>query len=260
MSHISESTTGRNTPDTEAWDKTYYDLSIRAPAEEKDDDDNSHQSDIRATANLLTKETFLSEMAKIREKQDRDDERTRLMIAHFVERCDSFKDTLDRLGPAIKATGNSLATVFPPKSKLGAVPCPDKTFMLTDVGFEHALSLRDGHLKFAHLPSAYTNDQNRGCWLWRCVENNGWFGFRNVASGTYIGHDGEGGLHASAKHHKGWEGFCVRRDPHERGYILLMAVWEKLEKVRIVGSGEDAAWRLGTEGEPVVWAFVEIRD
>jgi hypothetical protein len=58
---------------------------------------------------------------------------------------------------------------------------------------------------------------------WECVESKGWYGFRNVASGTYLGHErGREGdrMVATAPHHMADEYLALR--PHrEGGYQIL---------------------------------------
>ncbi|KAK3994473.1 hypothetical protein QBC44DRAFT_322732 [Cladorrhinum sp. PSN332] len=140
----------------------------------------------------------------------------------------------------------------------GSVPSPDKVFTITDADFNHALTLLNGELKFVQYNPE--NLEKAGCWLWHCAEKNGWLGFRNVASGTYLGHDGNGGLRAVQKHHKNWEQFCVRHDVQERGYVLLMGLWDKLARIGITGSGEEAKCRMSMDVEPMIWKFVEVSE
>lgn len=48
-----------------------------------------------------------------------------------------------------------------------------------------------------------------------------WLGFKNVISGTFIGHDDKGKFVASVKRHSDWESFCTRQHPGG-GHLLLM--------------------------------------
>ncbi|KAK4159579.1 hypothetical protein QBC43DRAFT_221653 [Cladorrhinum sp. PSN259] len=159
------------------------------------------------------------------------------------------------LGHSFAAVADAPSTT--PTPVKGSVPCPGKIFAITDANSKHALALLDGELKFVEY--SHKNQMRGGCWLWNCVEQNGWLGFRNVASGTYLGHDGKGVLTAVKKHHKSYEQLCVRQDPEERGYIFLMAVWDKLGKVGMVGSGQNATWRMAVDvTKPMVWKFVKV--
>ncbi|KAK4458621.1 hypothetical protein QBC42DRAFT_156663, partial [Cladorrhinum samala] len=177
--------------------------------------------------------------------------------------------------------------ILPPSAKKGAIPCPGKTFILTDANMmtmpsspayrwkrqtqfpspgqsfmitdracEHALSLQNGNLKLISL--AATNPfGTAGCWVWECVESNGWLGFKNWASGTYLGHNGSAQvLWAERKHHKGHEQFCVRQV--DGGYVLLMESWGKLGKVGAAIHKDGPQWKVVLEGTPVVWNFVKV--
>lgn len=135
------------------------------------------------------------------------------------------------------------------------VPSPGKSFMITDRTCEHALSLQSGNLKLIGLANA-NNFGTAGCWVWECVENNGWLGFKNWASGTYLGHNGSQIMWAERKHHKGHEQFCVRQV--DGGYVLLMESWGKLGKVAAVDEKRDPKWKVVLEGKPVVWNFVKV--
>lgn len=98
-------------------------------------------------------------------------------------------------------------------------------------------------------------------WRWTCVEHpEGWFGFRETSSGTYLGRDNQGGFRARATEHKGREQFDARRHP-DGGYQLLSIHWWNRQRmavdmktqriVEITGLGDtvEAAAR---------WDFVQI--
>lgn len=146
--------------------------------------------------------------------------------------------------------------VLPPSAKKGAIPCPGKTLILTDVKFEYALSLYDGELKFVELEAVGISGKG-GCYLWHCVEDNGWLGFRNAASGTYMGHDGNTELCAAVKYHHPYERFCLRQV--EGGYVLLILYGQKLTKIGLDGEwGKAKLPVLTTQGDPMIWQFIEV--
>ncbi|KAK4183029.1 hypothetical protein QBC35DRAFT_508902 [Podospora australis] len=138
-----------------------------------------------------------------------------------------------------------------------AIPTPGKIYIITDSLYKRIMTLVEGKL-LASIPKQASAD--RGSWYWRCVERDGWLGFRNMASGTYLGQDGRKGVQASAPHHKAWEQFCVR--PHPRGgYCLLSEHWDKLMKVTYSASAENGSWSLAStelEVDGSVWEFVEV--
>ncbi|KAM7192314.1 hypothetical protein V8F20_008905 [Naviculisporaceae sp. PSN 640] len=68
-----------------------------------------------------------------------------------------------------------------------AIPRAGKTFLLMDFESDYALSLVMGELKFVDLAAVNMQPAEAGCCLWYCVENAGWLGFINTASGTYLG-------------------------------------------------------------------------
>ncbi|KAK4221024.1 hypothetical protein QBC38DRAFT_492923 [Podospora fimiseda] len=174
---------------------------------------------------------------------------------HFLRNCKASKSRRSiRTVPKTEKIEIPTSTQDP-RFK-GSVPVRDKTFILTDTDFKYALTLLNGQLQFVKYDPDDQHKPWTGCWLWKCVEKDGWLGFRNVASGTYLGHNGKGVFHAVQKHHKRWEWFCARHDAEERGYVLLTGLWETLAKVGIEGEGELATVRMVTDGEPMVWKFV----
>ncbi|RFU33653.1 hypothetical protein B7463_g2661, partial [Scytalidium lignicola] len=135
-----------------------------------------------------------------------------------------------------------------------AVPWPGRTFIIVD-DRNRALTLVDGNLKVEDI---HTESHGSGC-RWKCVETNGWLGFYNTTSGSYIGHNGHGNrkiFQASVRHHKTWETFCPRRHP-DGGYILLVAHHvENLWKVRI-DEGNKGLFATA-DGEGTRWRFIRV--
>lgn len=155
------------------------------------------------------------------------------------------------------------ATIFtPPESdagtsyfdaKFSSVPRPDATFFIYSIACGRVITLIDGQIKLAKHGSSHGSPH------WKCVETDGWLGFLNTASGSYLGHDKNQTLCCTAKKHLKWERFCVRMNPG-RGYVLLMTHWSSLwhvgfsdhcgiEKLAKIGPGQ-------MDGAP--WAFIEV--
>ncbi|OAP64940.1 hypothetical protein AYL99_00912 [Fonsecaea erecta] len=111
---------------------------------------------------------------------------------------------------------------------------------------------------------------------WACEENKGWLGFRNVASGKYLGYDGKGNRHGRlvcvSPHHRGWENFVVRPRP-DGGYLLFTTHYDQLWRVgtRLVEKQQQVQGKeRGAEailakidgedalGEEIVWEFIKV--
>jgi hypothetical protein len=117
------------------------------------------------------------------------------------------------------------------------IPWPGPTFLILEKGTSHALSLHPSsdlvvvnHISPLQSPDA----RNAGSSHWHCVERNGYFGFRNVRSGMYLGHDNGGRVRATAERLQAWEMFTPRRHP-DGGYQLLSPHWA------------DGLWVVGVE-------------
>jgi len=130
-----------------------------------------------------------------------------------------------------------------------AVPWAGEIFMIRDRIHGRVITLTDGKLQLE------PNVSGLGSWYWVCVEKDGWLGFRNYASGAYIGHDGKGNFHAKVFHHKGHEFFCARRHP-DGGYLLLMRHGNKLWKMDIKEGGNEL---VETENKGTLWEFVKVQ-
>ncbi|KAK6591851.1 hypothetical protein H4I96_12128 [Botrytis cinerea] len=132
-----------------------------------------------------------------------------------------------------------------------AVPEPGEIFIIREGDHGRMITLKDGKLRLDSDVS-----QMGGC-HWICVEKDGWLGFRNCISGTYIGHDGSGNFYAQATLHKNWESFCVRKHPNG-GYLLLTRHWSKLWKMDIKKSSDGLDELIETETGGTTWEFAKV--
>lgn len=159
-----------------------------------------------------------------------------------------------------------------------ATPLPDQTFILLDSSTGRALTLTDGKLGLAHVPDSelisISDKPDRAvvavppcvtkgqcAWYWHCIETSGWLGFRNKASGTFLGHDiGGRKIFATAYKHNEWEWMAVRPAPGEKeGWYLMMQHWWKLHKIQFLKDRREFAMRETRglqEVEGTVWEFV----
>ena len=146
---------------------------------------------------------------------------------------------------------------FSVEQGMESVPWPDRTFMIRNRESDQILARENGNLVLKEIAELAPCG-----WRWTCVEHpEGWFGFRETSSGTYLGRDNRGGFRACATEHKGWEYFDARGHP-DGGYQLLsvkggwdrqrMAVDMQTKRVvEIAGLGD-------TVGAAARWDFVQI--
>lgn len=132
------------------------------------------------------------------------------------------------------------------------VPSPDSTFIIRSMSSGEVITLLDGQIKL-------TRPGGHGCIHWACVESKGWFGFRNIVSGDFLGHDAKGKLCCTVKRLQGWEQFSLRPKP-EGGCVLLMPHWWDLQPIGIVmEQGVEKLAKVGEGGsDGVVWEFVKV--
>lgn len=148
-------------------------------------------------------------------------------------------------------------TPNPPKAS-DDIPWPGSTYMIRSYHKHHILTLANGTLQLKEQAV------EGGGWQWKCVEKDGWLGFENTVSGTYLGHDNGGKFRATAPHHEGWEQFCARKCP-EGGYLLLNIHWWKLWKMDTGEFGTLIQTEMGgVPNEPTrevggsLWEFVKV--
>ncbi|KAK3342426.1 hypothetical protein B0H65DRAFT_218819 [Neurospora tetraspora] len=171
-------------------------------------------------------------------------------------------------------------------------PTAKSTYLVLHQPTNLALTLVGGKLTLHKVPAVVGEDHplaGKCSWHWQCVETDGWLGFRNAASGRYLGLDGgkkdpdseqPSGIYrvVSIKHGASERLVCVRAGDGEheegcttpqqkkRGYILrslftaassataseisrLVKAWVKPQ-----GSGSDSeeGWKEGSEVS-MVW-------
>jgi hypothetical protein len=131
------------------------------------------------------------------------------------------------------------------------VPWPGSTFLIIEKGTSRAITLHPtSDVVVTHIsPHNAASAQNARS-HWQCVEQNGYFGFRNVHSDTYLGHDNWGNIRATAKSLEAWEMFTPRRHP-DGGYQLLSPHWA--DSLHFVDVSEGTLRRTGGSG--AVWEF-----
>jgi hypothetical protein len=135
----------------------------------------------------------------------------------------------------------------PVMDQWNAIPTSGQTYMIRERELGRVVVISGGRLKLED------DTREREGARWECIENAGWFGFRNRVSGQYIGHDGSGTMRATASSHREWEYLTPRRHP-DGGYVLLSLFYKELWML-----GVDKQGRLvrGPQGS-TTWDFMRI--
>ncbi|KAL6811025.1 hypothetical protein GGI42DRAFT_206089 [Trichoderma sp. SZMC 28013] len=149
----------------------------------------------------------------------------------------------------IKDDGSSILTI----QSVEHHPKAGKQFMIREKQKPHRIIT----LSFGDLVLMDEQSAAQG-WLWQCVKKSGWYGFRNVVSGSYLGYHGQNKkIQACMPHHKSHEYFMTERH-EDGGYVLLTIHGEELWQVDISKDGKSLVEKKAEEGGGVAWDFVEI--
>jgi hypothetical protein len=138
-----------------------------------------------------------------------------------------------------------------------SVPWPGSTFIISHAATSAVITLSSGRVT---LSPPGGPPSLSGSIHWDCVDINGWVGFRNRVSGTWLGYDKGGTLICGAGRPQEWEQFCVRAVP-DGGFILLMTHWHALKPVGVSGKlGDEKLVKLGNGKtlDGTVWKFVKV--
>ncbi|KAK5993480.1 hypothetical protein PT974_06911 [Cladobotryum mycophilum] len=131
-----------------------------------------------------------------------------------------------------------------------AVPWPGETYIILEKDTGRAITLANGRLRLQEIQ----DDGNTQC-HWLCVEANGYFGFLNVKSGRYLGHNGEWNMRASASVLQDWEYFTPRRHP-KGGYQLLTPYYH--HTLRGMTVANDGVSLVRKQHGATLWEFVKV--
>ncbi|RYP48324.1 hypothetical protein DL768_005780 [Monosporascus sp. mg162] len=127
-----------------------------------------------------------------------------------------------------------------------AVPWPGKSYMIRHKASGRAIMLANGKVRLDHL-----NSECHCTARWTCSERDGWLGFRNPVSGTYLGIGTSSSKGTIEVVDQG--DICVRKHP-DGGYILLVKQRDSLLKVDV----NYADTLVASERRGAVWMFSEI--
>ncbi|KAH8802619.1 hypothetical protein F5884DRAFT_802450 [Xylogone sp. PMI_703] len=92
--------------------------------------------------------------------------------------------TSDTWAPGMYTPGSPTvadSVVGGPPATIDVSPWPGKTYIIVD-DQNRAITLLNGNLRAEKTHYEGHNGSSR----WYCVEKNGWLGFRNTVSGTYL--------------------------------------------------------------------------
>lgn len=130
-----------------------------------------------------------------------------------------------------------------------AVPWVGETFVIRDRESGKAIAVNDdGDVRLSFFIFVATHQSCH----WKCVEKDGWFGFKH--EGRYLGHNGRGGFHAEVKHHRAYEYFSARKHPKGGYQLMTLHGWV----FRNMAIGKDGEELVETTNEGALWDFVKV--
>lgn len=173
------------------------------------------------------------------------------MSVQHADTESTFDDDNSVIYTPLTSTG-SVALNYPQSHpSLSSIPSDGCTVIIRSVSSGHVITFVDGNVVLA--PPG-----GRGSILWKCVESDGWIGFRNCVTNKFLCHDGNGMLKCEAEHHGKWRHFTIT-PMRKGGYILQMADWWTLRPV--VLNEENGLQKLGRTGQTlsqgIIWEFVD---
>ncbi|KAH8692057.1 hypothetical protein BGW36DRAFT_386882 [Talaromyces proteolyticus] len=149
------------------------------------------------------------------------------------------------------------ASDFPQMMSSGEPPSEGSSYIILDPETGLVIALRSGMLC---LVSRYNEGDGRI--QWRCVRHpDRWYGFRNEASNTFIGHNDHRKFIAGANVHDDWEHFWVEHH-RDGGHILLVkrAQWFRVwfEPMKIGGNDDTQLVTTSAPEEGTAWRFIRV--
>lgn len=144
------------------------------------------------------------------------------------------------------------------KSSLGLTrksnPHHDGKYLIYDVARGRVLTCHNGHLRLERMdlekPQTYISEQAQ----WQCSERDGFRGFKNIAMGSFLGHDFWWDFYAKVYHHKGWEDFTLRHMEGGVYQIQALDFW----KQRQVSAKEDGSGLFRDDDGGTLWEFIKV--
>lgn len=154
---------------------------------------------------------------------------------------------------------------LPPYHPATAAVAPYKgaTFIIRDPQSGLIIALKDGKLGLGPADKGNASigfDIGHGS-HWRCVENEDrWLGFKNAASGEFIGHNNNKKkwcFMAKGEAHGDWQHFCVRQHP-SGGHELLVKHWDGFRAMEVGGDDNRELVVAGEGLGGIAWEFLKV--
>ncbi|KAH7232885.1 hypothetical protein BKA59DRAFT_487448 [Fusarium tricinctum] len=168
--------------------------------------------------------------------------------------------------PGSSSSGGDTLIYTPATSEIGGTsndsfgltrksdPHHDGKYLILDVSRSRALTCYDGHLYLKPIdlkgPQRHIPKQAQ----WECNERGGFRGFKNVAEGTFLGHDIWWDFYAKVYHHKGWEDFTLC---HREGGLYLIQTLDWWTQ-RQVSAKEDGNGLFRQDDGGTLWEFIKV--
>ncbi|KAL6700390.1 hypothetical protein J3F84DRAFT_358031 [Trichoderma pleuroticola] len=128
------------------------------------------------------------------------------------------------------------------------VPWPDKTYMIREKDSGQVIGILDGKL-YMH---EFSQSLDPETYHWFCVESNGYFGFFNRGSNTYL--SSKDGYKLSTVSDFGSREYLFPRRHPNGGYQLLVAAGTMLKQVAI-RSQDNIILR---QHAGTIWEFIQV--
>lgn len=133
------------------------------------------------------------------------------------------------------------------KTRPPLLPWPGSTYIIRLISSGKVLSLLNGQVML-------TARDGMGSYRWICEKRHGWLGFRNFASGRYLGCNDRDMLCCIAESHRDREQFCVTMRQNGGCALLIkqnnwlhevdITVKNGVEKLALVNAAEQIAWEF----------------
>ncbi|KAF5648036.1 dynamin family [Fusarium sp. NRRL 52700] len=132
-------------------------------------------------------------------------------------------------------------------------PHHDGKYLIYDCSRSRVLTCHNGHLRLEPMDLNKPQSQAPKQALWQCSERDGFRGFKNVAAGTFLGHDIWWDFYAKVYHHKGWEDFTLRHMEGGVYQIQTLDWWTQ----RQVSAKEDGSGLFRDDHGGTLWEFIK---
>ncbi|GKU11798.1 dynamin family protein [Fusarium langsethiae] len=184
-----------------------------------------------------------------------------VMTPHTVSEVDSVQNWLDSSRSGIDTpiyTATSPDICGNPNSSFGLTrksdPHHEGKYLIHDVSHGRVLTCHNGYVRLKRMdldkPQRHISEQAQ----WECNERNGFRGFKNVAAGTFLGHDFWWDFYAKVYHHKAWEDFTLRHMEGGMYQIQTLDLW----KQRQVSAKEDGNGLFRDDDGGTLWEFIKV--